>query len=267
MTQQKLEVREHVELDVNGEKIFGMIHLPQQTQKAPAVLFCHGYAGTKIGSQRMFVLLAEQLSKAGIVALRFDCRGSGDSEGDFQAMTISREIEDTVRMLEFLGNHPKVDPTKIGLLGRSLGSVIAVLTSKLLRNTKSLALWSPIFDSDQWKEDLQNHIQNPNVDLKGGGAPVVKGHRSNFVFLKEFFSLQMDKDIQSLSHVPLLLVHGEKDKTVHFAQTEKYELARKSAKAETKLIRLPNTDHYYCDVQERDTIVQETAKWFAKTLS
>ena len=79
----KIEERQSVVLENEGQKIFGILHRPIHVDSCPAVLICHGLAGHKTGQYRIYVILAEKLSEAGIASFRIDFRGSGDSEGKF----------------------------------------------------------------------------------------------------------------------------------------------------------------------------------------
>lgn len=99
---EKEEVREWVTIQVGEMKLFGVIHRPLQGKRSPAVLVCHGFGGSKTGRFRIYVELASLLAKAGIVTLRLDFRGCGDSEGNFSDTTVNSEVEDALKGLEFL---------------------------------------------------------------------------------------------------------------------------------------------------------------------
>src|SRR5260221_3407228 len=97
------EERQAVTLLSGNQKIFCMLHLPQRTdqEKFPALLFCSGFGGNKSGKYRLFVRMAEQLAKAGVAVLRFDYRGSGDSEGAFEATTVGRLLAERLTTAAF----------------------------------------------------------------------------------------------------------------------------------------------------------------------
>jgi len=70
--------------------------------------------------------IAEALSAAGIVTLRYDKRGVGDStgdDGDFPEPSL-RDLKAAVALLE---DNPSVDPGRIGLVGHSLGGLWALM--------------------------------------------------------------------------------------------------------------------------------------------
>ena len=65
-----------------GTALLGVLSLPEQKQ-APtlAVVIVVGGPQYRAGSHRQFVHLARAIARAGHAALRFDCRGMGDSAG------------------------------------------------------------------------------------------------------------------------------------------------------------------------------------------
>lgn len=129
--------------EVAGEPLVGMLHVPTGVRKRrPAVLFFHGFTGNKVEAHRLFVKMARALAQAGIVAFRFDFRGSGDSDGDFSRMTISQELEDAQAALAFLRARREVNPERMGVIGFSMGGLVA---AEILGENKSLragVLWA-----------------------------------------------------------------------------------------------------------------------------
>jgi predicted acyl esterase len=66
------------------------------------------------------------LTDYGYVALRFDMRGCGDSEGESGRVICLEQVEDTRNALTFLAKHPAVDGARIGVIGSSFGGAVAV---------------------------------------------------------------------------------------------------------------------------------------------
>ena len=264
----KSEEREAIILENNGQKIFGIMHVPKNQQgPMPAVLICHGLAGHKTGRFRLYVDLAQELSKAGIAAFRFDFRGSGDSEGEFSDITVNSQVSDAIKALEFLGNYKNVDPSNLGLFGRSFGGAIAIMTANRHGGVKSIALWAPFYTPDPWK-DQWRIVQSPDT------SPHVKdelmrinGQLGSFEFFKQFFNLKLEGEIQELDSTALLHIHGEKDaRLTANAHAQGYMQCRKNAKGQTRFITLPNSDHDFSNPDEREYAVKETTAWFGNTL-
>jgi uncharacterized protein len=107
--------------DVNAQRCHGMLHLPLEPFKPPfpCVTLLHGFTGTHLEPHRLFALMARQLAGRGIAAFRFDFRGSGDSEGDFGEMTVTRELEDARAALRLLEARAELDRARFGVLGWS----------------------------------------------------------------------------------------------------------------------------------------------------
>lgn len=262
----KFETREAVNFESGGKKLFGVIHRPLIEGKAPAVLCCHGFGGTKVGRNRLWVMMAEALSQVGVTTLRFDFRGCGDSEGIFSEMTLEGCIQDALAAIQFLENDEKVDSGRMGIVGTSLGGAIAVLTAVRSLKFSCMALWAAVANAGQWQgeweefKELQEHYQ-PNLYLQGDERGASKE------FLKQFVAMRPDKELEKLGNMPLLHIHGSKDDVVHESHhAESYKKSREEEEAESVFLSLPNSDHWFSHEQDRPILLQETAKWFKNIL-
>jgi len=104
----------------------GVLHVPDdlapgETRAAFAIL--HGFGGYKDGPEHQ--AQARILCEWGYVALRFDFRGCGESEGERGRLIVEEEVRDAIAAVEFLEAHEAVDPKRIGLYGDSLGATVA----------------------------------------------------------------------------------------------------------------------------------------------
>ncbi len=256
------EKRESVVFEVNGQKIFGVIHHPNGEGPAPAVLICHGFAGHKVGYRRLYVQMAESLSKAGIATLRVDFRGCGDSEGCFGDVTIDQLVGDAQAALEFLGEQEEIDETRLGLLGVSLGGPVSVLAAQDA-TLQSLALWAPVANGVKWTEDWSEHYPGEVVEhhIRCGGQ------LASPEFRDQFLQIRARQEVPYLANLPLLHVHGLADRVVFPGHADIYREARGDAEAESCFVTLPNSDHNFSHHDgERTQLVEETMEWFRKTL-
>ena len=108
-----------------GELVAGTLHLPDNRRRCPGVLMCHGFTGQKSESHFYLVALSRRLAEAGIASLRFDFRGSGESEGEFEDMTPLEEVSDARAALRQLAGIARVDERRLGIFGWSLGGLVA----------------------------------------------------------------------------------------------------------------------------------------------
>jgi len=110
-----------------GLKLSGIVHVPDDLLKGErraAFLVLHGFGSNKNSGSAQRP--AEVLAKLGYVALRFDMRGCGDSEGEHGRVICLEQVEDTRNALTALAQHPSVDPGRIAVVGTSFGGAVAV---------------------------------------------------------------------------------------------------------------------------------------------
>lgn len=266
----RVETRESIVIENEGEKIFAVLHRPLQKGPVPGVVLCCGFGGNKTGKQRISVNLAKRLASEGIAVLRFDYRGTGDSEGESQDVTIEGKISDTLKCLTFLAADPQIDSSRLGLLGRSLGGAIAVLSADRFEGIKSLVLWSALFTSTPWRElwrslgrslGSKQTVDSANQDILRH-LPI---NMPNETFIKEFFALDLGASVVKLQDIPLLLLHGSQDEVVKVEQAREYEKARHGID-NTRVIILPKSDHDFSDPSEQAVVLSETIAWYKKTL-
>jgi pimeloyl-ACP methyl ester carboxylesterase len=244
--------------EIKGKKLFAMLHKPELINCQRAIVFCHGFGGNKIGANRFFVSLSQAFAKQGIASIRFDLRGCGDSEGEFQDITINSQIEDLTHVLNLV----KQDFNSIGLLGVSLGSTISLLSAPQCEQVKSIALFAPLSSHDMWQKEweyAQKHL--PDVPYLS-----YKGRVVNRTFFEEFFSINFSSSVRNISYLPLLHVHGDKDTIVPIGHKELFKEWRKNSVSATKFIDLPQSDHSFSNVSEQDLIINNTVNWFLGTL-
>lgn len=260
------EERESVVLSNEGEKIFGILHLPKHVIKPPCVLICHGLGGHKTGRYRVYVDLAESLVKAGLAVFRFDFRGSGDSEGSFSEMTLTGEISDAGKALDFLYKDPRVDNERIGVFGRSMGGAVAVLSSASFGHVKSIVLWAPMFNGEQWMHLWAQVRDGKATDEESEEMRRINGQVAGIPFYAEMFNMHIDKELKALHDVPLLIIHGDNDPVISMQHSEMYHLERRHSSAPTEFIQLPGADHDFTLTQDRIFAIARTTNWFQETL-
>jgi alpha/beta superfamily hydrolase len=109
----------------------GTITKPNTKGKFPAVILVTGSGpqdrDETLFGHKPFKVLADYLTRNGIIVLRYDDRGVGKSEGSFDKSTIDDFSKDALSALDFLKKQPNIDINKIGIIGHSEGGLIANL--------------------------------------------------------------------------------------------------------------------------------------------
>ncbi|MBL4642162.1 MAG: alpha/beta hydrolase [Flavobacteriaceae bacterium] len=122
---------ENVVFKNNIDSIYlaGTLTYPKMGSNFPAVILISGSGPQDRNSELMnhkpFLIIADYLTKKGIAVLRVDDRGTGESEGNYNETGLYGFVNDTKSAFEFLKNRKEINHSKIGLIGHSLGGVIA----------------------------------------------------------------------------------------------------------------------------------------------
>jgi len=121
----------------------GVVTLPPQQDanvpggahpaKRPAVILLgdenpHDMDQTE-GFHKPGLVLADQLTRQGIIVLRYDDRGMGKSGGSSLDQTLLQVAGDAKAAASLLATLPEVDPARIGLIGRGEGAIVAAMAA------------------------------------------------------------------------------------------------------------------------------------------
>ena len=127
----------------DGLTLRGTLLKPEGVDKCPITIINHGLMSNR-GKERdcMFRMLAEKLLARGIASVRFDFNGHGESDGDFQDMTVIGEILDACKIMEYVLSLDWV--TEIYIMGHSQGALVGGMTAGFYREkVKKLAMLAP----------------------------------------------------------------------------------------------------------------------------
>lgn len=258
-----------VEIQTDGGLLRGMIHYPpvpagtELAERYPVVAAFHGFEGTRMGSSSFFVALSRSLAKAGFASVRFDFLGSGESEGEFSDMTVSRELEDARRILEWTAGQPGIDGSRTALLGHSMGASITGILAGLMEEGKveiegievrTLALLAPAgeirdrIDEEMAARGLRIKVDTPEFWGLPFPIPVRGGliGRSFFEDLRRYEVMRLG----ALFRKPVLLVQGDADHMVPLSVCEDYA----SGMEDCALHMIRGAGHNFNDPIARDKL-------------
>lgn len=247
-----------------GQQIVGMFHLPDDRPgPVPVVLFVHGFTGNRIEPFRVFVLTARRLAARGIASLRIDCRGSGDSEGDFQDMSITGEMQDVRTALAWLRQREEVDSDRIGLLGFSMGGMVSALVMSEDPGLGAVTLWSPV--GEPQRQLAIRAYPEWEDDLTAEGHVATEAWKLGPAFIQEMSQLDPMAALRA-QRAPVLLIHGDQDESVDVRSSDLYEAALQAAGCRVEKVIVAGADHTYTTVDWQETLQSTTVDWFAGNL-
>ena len=110
----------------DGLKLSGVVHVPDDYrpgEQRPAIIMMHGFGANKSGGPEW---ICRQFAAWGYVALRFDYRGCGDSEGERGRVIPNEKVADARNAVTYMAARADVDADAIALCGSSLGGGVAM---------------------------------------------------------------------------------------------------------------------------------------------
>jgi len=238
MTETPITFRYH------DQQLVGMIHTPDRDEPSPAILMLHGFTGNRMEPHFLFVKMARRLAAAGYTAMRFDFRGSGESQGNFWEMTVPGEIDDARAALTGLRRHPAVDPGRVILLGLSMGGAVAASVAGEDPEIAGLILWSAVADFS----DVTRSIQPLPDDAPPVLGPLPDGRFDLGGLLLGSAFRETLGQVQPLESVrryagPALIIHGTNDEAVSPDHADRYLQAMGEGRAVRHWVQ--GADHVY----------------------
>jgi len=125
---------------------------PENIKPMPVIIYLHGNASCRVECLECLPLVAS----AGLMLFSFDCSGSGKSEGEYISLGW-HEREDVATVVEYLRDSGMV--STIGLWGRSMGAVTALMFGDRDPTIACMVLDSPFANLRQLAKELVDHAQ------------------------------------------------------------------------------------------------------------
>ena len=126
--------------------VFGWLHTPGDGRASGAVVLCPPLARERASVHDTYRALAERLAEAGLVAVRFDYEGTGDSAGTDAGPGRIEAWLASVDQAVALARSTGVD--RVGLVGMRMGAVLAAAAAERLSGVDvvgvdALVAWDP----------------------------------------------------------------------------------------------------------------------------
>lgn len=261
---------------MNGARaVPATVVVPDGQGPFPAVVMNHGHGG---GRQEGggFARLAKALADAGILTIRMDFPGNGDSKESFTEGYLSNMISDSNASLAYLLANFPADPARLGILGYSMGGRIALTIGETEGNPyKAMGLLAP---SAGPGKDLALFLAGSEAEYERlyaeastdkGYADYTTQYGQQQKLSKQWFDeLIASRPLETISAYKgaMLVVHGDKDVVIKPAENEAVIAAYPAA----SIVLVPEADHgygFYSDQPEVSALVESSfAKFFSEAL-
>ncbi len=225
-----------------GLRLAAVLHRPEGSQSELGVVVAHGMLSSKESDKHR--QLCSRMSNLGILALRFDFRGRGSSEGDPADLTLSNEIDDLQSAAGTLG---ELGVRRFGVIGSSLGGTVALLAAPHLSGLQALlTIASPAHLPDEPRPEWGIPEHQPYQDRVRLGPGTY--------LLKRFFTDNRRHDPVATAatiRCPWRIIHGECDEVVPVADA--HDLAAANPAAD--LLLHPAADHRFSGSGQLDWLL------------
>ena len=238
---------ERFEIPVTGARVIrGEVRLAPDARGS--VVLVHGFKG--FARFAFFPFLADQLTASGLTAVTFNFSGSGVGEdletfSDPDAFTensYTRELQDLALVIAESERRGWTGP-QFGLFGHSRGGAVALLHAAHDARVRALATWASIASVVRWSEQQAREWRERGF-LEVPNTRTGQVFRVSTALLDETAEhhlgrLNLRRAAATLL-CPWLIVHGDADETVPFAEAEQLHSA---SEARAELLRIAGGTH------------------------
>ena len=241
----------------DGLTLRGTLLKPEGVEKCPITIIFHGLMSDRANKREsMHSLLAEKLLKRGVASVRFDFNGHGESDGDFQDMTVLGEILDACKIMEYVLSLDWV--TEIYIMGHSQGGLVGGMTAGYFRDkVKKLAMLAP---AATIKDDsLAGNCFGTfyNVDEAPEYIPMVNDQGVNYKLGQAYMRTSRTLPVYETTMMfrgKTLIIHGSKDEAVSVFGGRRYAGYMQNVK-----LHVIEGDNHGLDTFSLDDVIEEVA--------
>lgn len=234
--------RQTIRFQSDQYELVGTLHRPD-TPNPPFVIGCHGLFADRQSPKQ--IALAETCTQNGIAYLRFDHRGCGQSQGDFNTVTsLTARCTDLKQAMQTMQRFPATGPC-LGLFGSSFGGTVVLAYSARNQVPRLVTFAAPYCDKTIVRKAA--HEANPRETISSRLAR----------------TLQFDLTPQLSLVSNILVVHGQDDELVPVDHARYIHARTRQPK---KLIIQPRGDHRMSDLDHQRLFQTQFLSWLQHAL-
>jgi pimeloyl-ACP methyl ester carboxylesterase len=196
-----------------GQRLAAWMALPPSAnadQTVPVVVAVHGWGAN--GST--MAPMVEPLLRAGIAAVLFDIANHGDSSAEAFS-SLPRFAEDLAAVLHALRHQPGLDTDRVGLLGHSVGAAAVLLHTARQGGVRAIVSLSAFAHP---REVMERWLHEHHIPRRWIGESILEHVQQ---VIGERFDHIAPQHLLANIPCPVLLVHGEQDRTVPLSDAQR----------------------------------------------
>ncbi len=217
-------MRKEINLRSDGLKIAAQLFLPEDVAPPyPAAILCHGIpSGVVDPADGGYPLLARTMAESGFAAVVFSFRGTGASEGNFDILGWTHDLE---AVIEYLWTLPDIDDAHISLVGFSAGAAVSICVAARDKRISGVVACASPADFDEISESGKTeqsiaYFRKIGIIRDKSYPPAVD------TWVNDFRRTNALHNVAGIAPRPLLLVHSTADPVVPVIDSRKlYEKA------------------------------------------
>lgn len=184
-----------------GETVDAVHHRAKESSEG-WLFFCHGFRSDKSGS---YERRCERATEAGFEAVRFDFRGSGESDRAFVDANLSTRIADLRTVVDHF------DPERYALFGSSFGAKVAFHAATDDDRLEAIVGRAPVTYDRAFTAHREEVGESGRIEFEDGDA--IDGRLFEDIDRYDF------EEAAAAVDVPVALFHGDEDESVAFADS------------------------------------------------
>lgn len=254
---------ERKRIKIRTEMLHGILYLPdlqdpknKNNVSYPLVIRINGMPGKSPEEDEQ--RFARHFTEKGLAYFIYDHQGVRESTGIFSYYDAQSNME---KVIDELVHHPKINSTKIGLLGESFGGAMAFCNAVRDSRIRCLTVRSPVFDTEIIPKNplfkffiraltRNKEMRFPDVDYKEAYAEQTK----------QFNPKRLANNLTK----PFYLIAGNKD--VLFPEHGFHQLFNKVSSKDKKIEIIDGANHNFTDKNHFSMMREKIITFFNRKL-
>ena len=242
---------------IDGLELEGTLRVTNNPTKF-AVLFVHGITVDR-EEDGFYTQFAQKMDNISATSFRFDLRGHGSSQGEYEKITLGKVIDDIDSAVNELQKHVPSNTPLIIIAASFSGGLASNWAFENSNKVNSLILLNPLLNYSEHLLFSKWFWVNEEISVKGNELLETQGWLPHGEFrmgpklIDELSHLKSFGKIKYPS-IPILVVHGNKDSIVSFEIAQKYSDSIENSTFEI----IDGADHGFTSINDETLLHPDT---------